>query len=731
MKLQACTSCGAQFDVSTFAPGQKFTCGSCGTVLTAHAQAATPPAPAAPVAPAVSGRAPGSRRAAPSGGLRQPAAASARTERAAVGTRGPQYRPPERRQDPRADARATERRPQRGQRAARMERPARAERKGGPSPALIYGAGGLLVAGVLLFLVIGGGKSDASGGGATAGGSGSVAPAAGSNAGATVTASVDTLATVQDDLRRSELKKASDYHGFAKRFLDLGTDEGKNEAKHLYEELIRKVDPDDLEARKYLGYTDFQTDILGRKLQENEDAIPPDIANRRGYDYLDLVTDFASKRWLDDEDDIANAKKAVARMKRHLHLLETDHLFRLGDSIRSNIAQNPQLKLLNYTTCWKPPYLVCYSSAEEIMSEMDLRKIEDKNERKAKKEELNKKRHQWDRVAYEKAMIFQQLYQEFMRRYADRFGLKPLTDEYGGRQDYPPGVRSYPDGVPMTIWIFSDEKSFQDYHEKHLGGRLPPGVAGYFDPSNGPTGGWIFLFDEPNPEDRGFEINKTVHEGTHMLEYWFTRQQSKWGFPPNSQNGFSEGIAEFLGSVQMDKARHLKFIEVNVPRLHSIKGERAAFAKKNKDYPIFPVQHMMAFSSYAEMGQWANEAWGVEYGQAMDLFYQQVWAFTYFLNHFENGKYKDRWLDFFGAVLQRQASAEQKKQTFMRCFRIRDDDEWDEIESEWTKYMKDVIFKMSDDTKEWEYTPPGPDDWPEGMTFNDEQMSGSSESQDK
>ena len=35
MKLQACSKCGAQFDVSTFSAGQQFTCGSCGQVLTA------------------------------------------------------------------------------------------------------------------------------------------------------------------------------------------------------------------------------------------------------------------------------------------------------------------------------------------------------------------------------------------------------------------------------------------------------------------------------------------------------------------------------------------------------------------------------------------------------------------------------------------------------------------------------------------------------------------------
>ena len=51
MKLQACTNCGAQFDVSAFTPGQEFSCGACGTVLIAHQAAPAAPQAAAPKAP--------------------------------------------------------------------------------------------------------------------------------------------------------------------------------------------------------------------------------------------------------------------------------------------------------------------------------------------------------------------------------------------------------------------------------------------------------------------------------------------------------------------------------------------------------------------------------------------------------------------------------------------------------------------------------------------------------
>ena len=311
----------------------------------------------------------------------------------------------------------------------------------------------------------------------------------------------------------------------AQRFLKVGGSEGEAQAKILYTELIEQKDPDDAEARKYLGYTDFQGDILGMVLEPGGDPIPEAISHRRGYPFLNAVITFNNKRWLDDEDDIALAKRAVARMRKHEQLLETDHKYKAGDTIRANIANDPLLMDLNYASIWRPPYLICYSSSDTL-SDFDLLKIDDYQERKRKKAEMAEKRKEWTKVLEEKAQVFKGAYDEWMKRYAEPFDLKPLSDPYGGRPDYKVGVRSYEDGVPLCIWIFTDQKAFQEYHVKYKGGPLPPGVAGYFMP----TTGWIFLFDDKaTKEDRVFEINKQVHEGVHQLEWWFTQAAQQVG----------------------------------------------------------------------------------------------------------------------------------------------------------------------------------------------------------
>ena len=734
MKLQSCASCGAQFDVSGFAPGQKFTCGSCGAVLTAHVGAKQ--AGAAPAAKPAAGRVPGSR---PSAGRATsagpkpagPKAAGRATARGTAGasstkSRGPQYRPPERVTGAPQGTAAGARPPKGGARGAaqgREDRGAvkvrgRGEARGrgesarpsrsGPNPAIIYGVGALLVVGVLAFLLFGGGDGpDAANGNGTSATNGS--RGGGAEAVAQAPPSEDSLESLRAELADTRLKTAPQYKAFASRFLALGTEAGKAEAQKLYKDLIEQVASEDLEARKALGYVDFQTDILGRKLEEMEGPIPDSIANRRGYPFLDAVMDFHNRRWLKDDDEIEDARSAVREMQAHEQKLLSDHIYRAGDRIRANIATDNRLKDLNYITSWAAPYLIVYSSSDTL-SEFDLRNIEDKEERKRKRAEMKEKRKDWEIVLREKAAIYTQLYEEWMRRYRERFELKDLTDEYGGRPDYKASDRSFADGVPFVIWIFTDEEAFHKYHEEKLGGRMPPGVAGYFNPENG----WIFLFDDPgdDPSERVFEVNKNLHEGTHQLEYWFTRQRNRWGMPKPSQDSFSEGLAELLGTVQMDKARHLKFIEVNVPRLRNMQSVAETLKKANREYPIFPVEDLVSFGSYAEMQQWAASQSGWDPGlaqNAMAFFYQQSWAFTYFLNHFENGKYRDNWLAYFRAALDRQTGRGLNKAAFMRAFKIRDEDEWDEIQEDWEEYLKGTILKMN--WKDYEYTPPKRKEW--------------------
>ena len=110
-------------------------------------------------------------------------------------------------------------------------------------------------------------------------------------------------------------------------------------------------------------------------------------------------------------------------------------------------------------------------------------------------------------------------------------------------------------------------------------------MAGYFSP----TTGWVYLYDEDGP-DREFEINKNVHEGTHQLEHWFTRQKNEWGPARVPQSFFGEGFAEYMGSVTMAKDRTLKFVGINRPRLQCLKQIKQQRGKANQKMSVFPLK---------------------------------------------------------------------------------------------------------------------------------------------
>jgi hypothetical protein len=86
------------------------------------------------------------------------------------------------------------------------------------------------------------------------------------------------------------------------------------------------------------------------------------------------------------------------------------------------------------------------------------------------------------------------------------------------------------------------------------------------------------------------------------------------------------------------------------------------------------------------------------------MFYQQSWAFVYFLNEYKNGKYKERFERFFDLVLHRETGFSEGDKAFKEAFRIRDEDDWEDINEEFHEYITDHLMKM--DPSKWDYTPP-------------------------
>ena len=105
----------------------------------------------------------------------------------------------------------------------------------------------------------------------------------------------------------------------------------------------------------------------------------------------------------------------------------------------------------------------------------------------------------------------------------------------------------------------------------------------------------------------------------------------------------------------------------------------------------FPVNKLVAFNSYQEVKQWGSAEWTLNPDKVLGMFYQQAWAFAYFLNTYENGKYKKRFLKFFDLVMHGESGAKFGDRSFKDAFRIRDEDEWEELNEGFHAFIDDEL----------------------------------------
>ena len=696
-KYQDCPKCRAKFDVSTFEAGQKFTCGSCGTVVTAHA------APAA--APAVGARVPGG--APPS----RPVPAPGKSSVAGSG-RGPQYQPLDRGATV-AEAAATPR-ARHSDREDREERRAHLTEKKGLSPAIFAGiAAGVLAAVVGVYFLVkkddpkkdastsrpdttstasntgtsATGPSKGTSSSPTAPGKGGTRPAAATSGPVTAPPAGDTVGAVDADRKQTAHPTVAKYRELMVRYQALGATE---KAKDIANELINVGDPNDVDAHKLLGDFEFTGDV------------PEEISFRK-YPFVRAVEEAHAKRWFSDREAYDIAVKALEKCKVHADRLENDRVYRALDGARRDIDRDEHFKKYNYDSIFASPYLICDSTDEKIDAEAFISLPT--SERRKKLAELDKKKEAYKRILAEKAKIYSQLYAEFLKRYGEACDLHDLMEEYGGRKDLPISKRSFKDGCPLIVWIFSDRAAFDDYHKNVKHDPIHPGIAGYFSPDTG----WVYLYDEDNG-NREFEINKNVHEGTHQLQHWFMRQKNEWGKAAVPQSFFGEGFAEYMGSVVMDKDRKLTFIGLNRPRLESLDRVRSDLQKLGKPMYVFPVKDLVGFEGYGNVSAWAGEHWG-NAGVGLGIFYIQSWAFTYFLNEYENHKYQAKFGEFLSNILNYPKDAQNYGLTkFKAAMGIASENDWKKLDTEFKKYYLDTLARMK--TEDIGKQPPGRDDWP-------------------
>ncbi len=464
-------------------------------------------------------------------------------------------------------------------------------------------------------------------------------------------------------------------------------------ARALATRLLLLAGKDDAEAHAVLGDAEFDHPI-------------PDIVAFRGHDFVRAVEEANAKRWFppSEHDAFLDAVRAGARLDAHAKRLETDRAYRCFDGVRAEVAGDPIFGGYVWETMDASPFVLFWTDGTRM--DPDTLARLPAAERAKRVEEASIKRPSWRRALAEKGKVFPQVYAEILRRYGKALDLRDLMDEWGGRPDYPASKRSFRDGFPIPVFVFADEEAFRDHYEHVLRCRVPSGRWGGLDDWSGT----LVLHDGPSG-DREEPLAEHLSLVASAVFHAFTRQRNEWADPRWPLTFFDEGFARQTSSATMNKDRTLAFTGVARPRLRELARFEAYVRKEfNKGIQVFPLKDFLDFEGYGTVSQWALEHWGPMGGAGFSLFRIQAWAFVYFLNEFQGGKYRASWEQLVADMVNVPRDATGYAfASFRTRFRLVDDAKWKALEEEFAAFYRTLPTM---DLAALGPTPPSLDDWP-------------------
>ncbi len=652
MNLVACPKCGSRFDVSTLQPGSTFVCGSCKNVLQvprqpvagAPAAPAKGPAPARPAAP---------RRAAPGRSVGQVPG------RAAVpGKPGPAPRVDPRRAGGATSTQmpATGRQPagppaggrRSGGRAAGGERPSRR----GPSrdapkksamPLILGGAGlGLIIVIVIVVLVVSGSKPDVPvlPGGGGGGDQGTVVAGGNQEPSASdqIRALEGELFGADGDLSKVQSvftrAKAKGFSGTCRKAADYAI----------------TIDPNLDWANKEVG---------NRNLKEVYDRIPTDdilqTYGNKEYETLRWEAEDPETYWGTTEE-YEKLEGLLEKVLTHHQKLKNDRLYLDEYVIRKNVEKDPVYKDYPFRVEAKSPYIMFVEHTGE----------EGRETRESKEAA---------RIVERNLNILSSLYNQFMADFKESFKLPDISELEQ------PSMRT------LKLWTFSSHKSFQKY-QKDIGQPLPPGVGAYYRPDNQ----WITLFEQPGsaehrPGTSDFNTNKIFHEGLHQLMHVFTKvvmerelgEEVLWSDRRchSRLHWFQEGMAELYGSAV---SREGGKWDLKVP--YKMRLGEWWNCRKNKQVE-WTFEEIRSIRTGPELQQRSRSKGLTQQGRLSSLFYAQAWSWVYFLYNYENGKYRDKLIEYMAKELKGVSSPED----FAKTWGAGEGYDWGPVEKEWRGFV--------------------------------------------
>ena len=601
MNLVACPRCGAQFDVSAFAPGSNFVCGACKNML--QVPAAVAPAAPRPAAPKVAPRSapkPAAAAAPPAPLAKKPA-----TDRRRAGDAAPSQAAPTEGRAASLKARRTE---------------AGGGGKKSPMPLIAAAVGGLLLVGGGLAFALGGksGGTPEDGGGAAAGGgeaSGEQAPKD-----APAAEPLKPKEKGFDDLSPAERLVVAEQ----KKKEGLASPES---VKEVHAWLLEKGYADDaksylVEARGRhpqdpwilgtLGQVNRADDI--RKIATDEnilfnvEAESPDLAFVT--ELHERVKKDKNAAWLSKEQS-DRLDKSIAVLNAELQKT-SDPVFQRTKQEQENVRLNPAFAGMQFTAESFRPYVIF----AELPGE----------ERKAEAE----------RIVQVTGKVLTFLYGRWLKFMKEDLKLDAPT------------LESLKDDR-LKVFVFKTRESFEQWHARN-GMQVPQFAAAYYE--HGRNRMIMMHLD-------AFDEGVIMHEGTHQVIHYYARvfcerddhaEAEKKGQPKERVEyddrrlssaffWFQEGIAEYFGGAVKDKKTEGEW-KIGAPQ----RGRMAFFKMMQQQKKIWTVEDFLYQDQRGIRTRAAGREGGAMSEELYGLMYSQGWTLVHYFLHGDGGKWREPFL---------------------------------------------------------------------------------------
>ncbi len=298
-------------------------------------------------------------------------------------------------------------------------------------------------------------------------------------------------------------------------------------------------------------------------------------------------------------------------------------------------------------------------------------------------------------LAKRDGVIFNELNNQFRELFGERFGLPTLQEK----------------GRLLRVLIMWDRESFDAWHEKQET-QMPGLIRAYYSPAERHIVHYVgkkALTEQDYVKAAHGRIQKqsdqvTFHEGTHQLMHEYASiyrgsplpndPDAKVDVPARKSMWFSEGLAEFMGAVEIDES-DTKDLGGKFYGQRLLLG-RINFARRlrKQQTPTWSLPKLLLPNHNGELMQMGEEVIPGRADLAANLFYAQAWAFVHFSWNYDNGKYRTKFLDYMELVLKNEHGPE----ALAKVYELPSADDFGDVEKEfqwyWTRLLRTKIGKL-------------------------------------